>query len=94
MVTETALAGFSNNANYRVPAGAVMYCVFAANEATQARVRQRINQGFIVCAWNDTANAAMADILTLQTTNGRSRDRSRSRRVGHRHRKATQETHA
>lgn len=88
MVTETALAGFSNNANYRVPAGAVMYVVFAANEATQARVRQRINQGFIVCAWNDTANAVMADILTLQTNNGRSRDRSRSRRVGHRHRRS------
>jgi hypothetical protein len=88
MVTETALNGFTNNANYRVPAGATMYVVFANNEATPARIRQRITQGFIACAWDDTDAAKAIDMLQLQdATGGRSRDRSRNRRVGHRHRK-------
>jgi len=84
MVTETALNGFSNNANYRVPEGAVMYVVFAANEATPARVRQRINQGFVVCAWDDTDAATAIDMLQLQDVGDiRSRTRGRSRRIGH-----------
>ena len=87
LVTESALNGFSNNANYRVPAGAVMYVVFTNNEATPARVRQRINQGFIVCAWSDTDAAKAVDMLTLQGTTSRNRTRERVRRVGHRHRK-------
>jgi hypothetical protein len=83
LVTETALAGLTNNANYRVPAGAVMFCVMTAAEATPTNITKRINQGFIVVPFQDVTTVVAQGMLSTQDqTTGRNRDRTRRRRMG------------
>lgn len=52
VVTELALSGMSNNQNFKVPAGAVVYNVMRPQDASALRIRKRQRQGFIVCPWS------------------------------------------
>jgi hypothetical protein len=83
LVTETALNGFTNNAAYRVPAGAVMFVVMTAAESTPAKIQQRIAQGFIVCPWQDVPDAVAQNVVSTQqdALGGRGRGRDRRRRL-------------